>query len=336
MLGVTLTPTMAHASDKINVIPFRAYVKVDCRVPPGLGQELAERRIREVLGGDGPLEIEFTETVTGNQSGIESPLMDAISRWVTANDPGAETVPVILPGFSDSRWFREAFPDCVAYGFFPQRHMSLLEVAPLVHSADERIDVRDLGFAAGFYADIARGTCWAETALGSLAQLPGPARSEPEQQQDETERAADAEHRPGAKAARERTGQQIAEPAAGRASPSSRRRDTRESARGGMYRASAVSHRIINKPKPKPVASDSTITSASGARAASAPPISGQASTSNMPVFSGLRRTPRQTDERAEDRTGARHALEQAEHAGAAVGVPRDDRCERVPRRVHG
>jgi acetylornithine deacetylase/succinyl-diaminopimelate desuccinylase-like protein len=63
---------------------------------------------------------------------------------------------VILPGFSDSRWFREAFPDCVAYGFFPQRHMSLLESAPLVHSADERIDVRDLGFAAGFFADIAR------------------------------------------------------------------------------------------------------------------------------------------------------------------------------------
>jgi acetylornithine deacetylase/succinyl-diaminopimelate desuccinylase-like protein len=155
MLGVTLTPTMAHASDKINVIPSQAYVKVDCRVPPGLGLELAQQRIAEVLGGDG-LEIEFTETVTGNQSAIDTPLMSAISRWIAANDGGAETVPVILPGFSDSRWFREAFPDCVAYGFFPQRHMSLLEAAPLVHNADERIDIRDLGFAAGFYADIAR------------------------------------------------------------------------------------------------------------------------------------------------------------------------------------
>jgi acetylornithine deacetylase/succinyl-diaminopimelate desuccinylase-like protein len=153
MLGVTLTPTMAHASDKINVIPSRAYLKVDCRVPPGFGRELAERRIADVLG---PVEIEFTECVTGNSSAAESPLMDAISTWVATNDPGAETVPVILPGFSDSRWFREAFPDCVAYGFFPQRHMTLLEATPLVHSADERIDVRDLGFAAGFYADIAR------------------------------------------------------------------------------------------------------------------------------------------------------------------------------------
>jgi acetylornithine deacetylase/succinyl-diaminopimelate desuccinylase-like protein len=157
MLGVTMTPTMAQASMKINVIPSRATLKVDCRVPPGLGEETARKRIEEVLGSaTDHLTIEFTEKVTGNASPISSPLMDAIDRWVRSNDPGAETVPVILPGFSDSRWFREAFPECVAYGFFPQRHQTLLEAAPLVHNADERIDVRDLGFAASFYADIAR------------------------------------------------------------------------------------------------------------------------------------------------------------------------------------
>ena len=157
MLGVTLTPTMCHASDKVNVIPSRATLKVDCRVPPGLGEAAARERIHEVLGElDGDLHIDFNETVVGNQSPLDTPLMAAIDRWVRANDTGAESVPVILPGFSDSRWFREAFPDCVAYGFFPQRYMSLLEGAPLVHNADERIDVRDLGFAARFYADITR------------------------------------------------------------------------------------------------------------------------------------------------------------------------------------
>jgi acetylornithine deacetylase/succinyl-diaminopimelate desuccinylase-like protein len=157
MLGVTLTPTMAHASDKINVIPSHAQIRVDCRVPPGLGEDTARERIGEVLGNLSPdLEIEFIDSVIGNVSDPESELMDTISRWVAANDPGAVAVPVILPGFSDSRWFREAFPDCVAYGFFPHRHMNLFEVAPLVHSADERIDVRDLGFAARCYADIAR------------------------------------------------------------------------------------------------------------------------------------------------------------------------------------
>ncbi len=158
MLGVTLTPTMAHASDKINVIPSRAWLKVDCRVPPGLGEDAVHRRIAHVLGdgAEETYEIEFTEQVTGNASPVQSPLMDAIDRWVRAADPGAETVPLILPGFSDSRWFREAFPECVAYGFFPQRYMTVLDTTPLVHSANERIDVRDLGFAATCYADLAR------------------------------------------------------------------------------------------------------------------------------------------------------------------------------------
>jgi acetylornithine deacetylase/succinyl-diaminopimelate desuccinylase-like protein len=157
MLGVTLSPTMIRASEKINVIPSRAQLKVDCRVPPGLGEESARRRIREVLGDQADeLGLEFTETVVGNQSPPETPLMAAIAGWVNANDAAAATVPVILPGFSDSRWFRDAFPECVAYGFFPHRYMDLREAAPLVHSANERIDVRDLGFATNFYVDLAR------------------------------------------------------------------------------------------------------------------------------------------------------------------------------------
>ena len=45
----------------------------------------------------------------------------------------------MLPAFTDSRTFRDAFPECVAYGFFPQREMNLYETWPLVHSRDERI-----------------------------------------------------------------------------------------------------------------------------------------------------------------------------------------------------
>jgi acetylornithine deacetylase/succinyl-diaminopimelate desuccinylase-like protein len=157
MLGVTLAPTKIHASDKINVIPARAELKVDCRVPPGLGEDVTRARIAEVLGDQlGALELDFTEMVVGNASPVDTPLMRAIERWVSGADPGAAAVPVILPGFSDSRWFRDAFPECIAYGFFPQRHQSLLEGAPLVHGANERVDVRDLGFAAGCYAALTR------------------------------------------------------------------------------------------------------------------------------------------------------------------------------------
>jgi len=157
MLGVTFTPTRISASEKINVIPSRAELKVDCRVPPGLGAEAVRRGIAEVLGEQG-FRVEFTEQVVGNRSPMASELMEMISRWIAERDPGATVVPVILPGFTDSRHFREAFPECVAYGFFPQRHQSMLEAWPLVHGADERIDVRDLHFATEFFADLAKHT----------------------------------------------------------------------------------------------------------------------------------------------------------------------------------
>jgi acetylornithine deacetylase/succinyl-diaminopimelate desuccinylase-like protein len=155
LLGVTLAPTKIQASAKINVIPASAELRVDCRVPPGLGEEHALARIREVLGEDG-YDLEFTERVIGNGSAVDSALMDAITGWIGEHDPGARIVPTMLPGFTDSRTFRDAFPECVAYGFFPHRHMSLHETMPLIHAADERIDVRDLGFAASFFRDICK------------------------------------------------------------------------------------------------------------------------------------------------------------------------------------
>jgi acetylornithine deacetylase/succinyl-diaminopimelate desuccinylase-like protein len=159
MLGVTFTPTRIAASEKINVIPSRAELKVDCRVPPGLGEEEVRADVTAVLGeaggADSDWRLDFTERVVGNRSPVASELMETISAWIGEHDAGARAVPVVLPGFTDSRHFRIAFPECVAYGFFPQRHQSLLEGTPLIHGADERIDVRDLAFATELFGDLA-------------------------------------------------------------------------------------------------------------------------------------------------------------------------------------
>jgi acetylornithine deacetylase/succinyl-diaminopimelate desuccinylase-like protein len=153
-LRVTFAPTIVSAGEKINVIPARAEVRVDCRVPPGMGEEVARRRVMEVLDGGEGLQLEFTEAIVGNRSPVDSPLRDAIAGWLAEAEPGAEAIPIVLPAFTDSRWFRAAFPDCVAYGFFPQRRQTLYETWPLMHAADERIDMRDLGFAAAFFHDL--------------------------------------------------------------------------------------------------------------------------------------------------------------------------------------
>jgi acetylornithine deacetylase/succinyl-diaminopimelate desuccinylase-like protein len=88
MLGVTLAPTRISASDKINVIPSRAQLKVDCRTPPGMEREAVLARIHEVLGGDG-YAIEFFEEVVGNGSPADTPLTRSRSAWPTASSPSA-------------------------------------------------------------------------------------------------------------------------------------------------------------------------------------------------------------------------------------------------------
>ena len=154
-LGVTFAPTMISASEKVNVIPGRAHLKVDCRVPPGLGEDHARSRIAEVVGEDEGFEIRFDEQVIGNRSDVESELMDHIRDFVEREDPDAAIAPSVLPGFTDSRWFREAFPDCVAYGFCPHREMDLFEETALMHGVDERVRVEDLTMATRFYAELA-------------------------------------------------------------------------------------------------------------------------------------------------------------------------------------
>ncbi len=152
-LGLTVAPTMISASQKINVVPNAAELRVDCRAPAGMEPAAVAERLSGLLDG---LEPTWLEQVVGNHSPVASELMDAIADWVAEADPGAEAIPTVLPAFTDSRWWRAAFPDCVAYGFFPQRHQTLYDGWPLVHGADERIDVRDLGFAVEFYAQLPR------------------------------------------------------------------------------------------------------------------------------------------------------------------------------------
>jgi acetylornithine deacetylase/succinyl-diaminopimelate desuccinylase-like protein len=154
MLGMSVSPTMINASRKRNVIPAVCDVICDCRLLPGRSQAEAERVLREWLGEDS-WELEWIEGVGGSRSSQHTPLWEKIERWVAREEPGARIVPIILPGFTDSHFLREAF-GTIAYGFFPMRTMSPEVASRLVHSADERIAVEDLELGTRFVLDMAR------------------------------------------------------------------------------------------------------------------------------------------------------------------------------------
>jgi acetylornithine deacetylase/succinyl-diaminopimelate desuccinylase-like protein len=153
-LSLTISPTIIDASHKRNVIPAVCEVECDCRLLPGQTQAEAEAEIRGWLG-DGDYELEWIESVGGSRSSQHTPLWDALSGWIAAEEPGAAVAPVVLPGFTDSHYLRQAF-GTVAYGFFPMRAMAPELAARLIHSADERIPVDDLELGTRFVYDLAR------------------------------------------------------------------------------------------------------------------------------------------------------------------------------------
>jgi acetylornithine deacetylase/succinyl-diaminopimelate desuccinylase-like protein len=159
LLGTTLAPTEIEASKKRNVIPNRCQITVDCRILPGHTQEEVEAKVARLLDG-AQYDLEWIEAQGGTRSPVDSPLWDVVESFVAEVEPEAQTVPLLLSGFTDSHWVREAF-GTVAYGFFPMRAMEPEVAARLIHSADERIDLDDLELGVRFLRHAA-------TALSSL------------------------------------------------------------------------------------------------------------------------------------------------------------------------
>ncbi|MFL5969066.1 MAG: M20/M25/M40 family metallo-hydrolase [Gaiellaceae bacterium] len=155
LLSLTLSPTMAIASQKRNVVPAVCDITVDSRLLPGTTIDEQQAIVRGILG-EGDYELTSLEAHGGTRSPIQTPLWEAVSSWVETVEPGARPAPVCVAGFTDSHWFREAF-GTVAYGFFPSRVMPIETAARLIHSADERVPVADLELGVSFLRHAAQG-----------------------------------------------------------------------------------------------------------------------------------------------------------------------------------
>jgi acetylornithine deacetylase/succinyl-diaminopimelate desuccinylase-like protein len=155
LLGTTLAPTMIEASKKRNVIPNRCELTVDCRILPGHTRDEVEAKVATLLAGS-EYELEWIEAQGGTRSSVETPLWDVIESFVAEIEPEAQAVPLLVAGFTDSHWVREAF-GTVAYGFFPMRTMESELAARLIHSADERIELDDLELGVRFLRHAAEG-----------------------------------------------------------------------------------------------------------------------------------------------------------------------------------
>ena len=153
LLGATLTPTILEAGKVVNVIPTHAEASVDCRIVPEMTREETRALVIEIVDPLGiDWEFEWIDATEPNASPVPTPLSESIERVLRRDVPDAVLAPMCAGSFTDSRWIREAFPGCVAYGFapFPCEDLRTTE-GGRDHMPDERILVEDVTYQALFF-----------------------------------------------------------------------------------------------------------------------------------------------------------------------------------------
>jgi len=158
LFGATITPTMLTAGKAVNVIPTRAEARIDCRILPEMTHADVTDHVASVLDPLGiDWEFDWVDVTTPNASPAATTLTESIERVLRRDVPDAVLAPMTSGSFTDSRYLREAFPDCVAYGFAPFVAESFHAMdGGRDHQPDERILVEDVVYQTLFFERLAR------------------------------------------------------------------------------------------------------------------------------------------------------------------------------------
>jgi acetylornithine deacetylase/succinyl-diaminopimelate desuccinylase-like protein len=145
-----------RAGVKTNVIPDAVELEVDIRTLPGQTGAEIEAMIREAVGDlSESVEISALSDDPSSESAIDTPLWDSIQRVTGALVPGSRTVPFMIVGATDARFFRRAGSVAYGAGLFSDR-IPFAEFMSMFHGNDERIDQESLRLSAEFWMGVAK------------------------------------------------------------------------------------------------------------------------------------------------------------------------------------
>lgn len=143
LLHNTVSPTILHASNKINVIPGEASVELDGRLLPGFKPEDMLAELRPIVGVDVELEV------VRHDPGPAEPnmgLFDTLAGILRESDPDGIPVPLLLSGVTDGRFFSRL--GIQTYGYLPMQLPEDFNFSQTIHAANERIPAGAVGFGA--------------------------------------------------------------------------------------------------------------------------------------------------------------------------------------------
>ncbi len=154
MVRNTISLNFLRAGVKLNVIPDNVEAQLDIRLLPGQDVDEFIAFVRETLD-DEMIRIEPILASPGNVSETDGGEYLRLREAVAVHFPDALMPPSILPGISDSRFFRER--GVPAYGFCPL--LIPMDHLKMIHGNDEKISAEGLARGCDIYADVVRRLC---------------------------------------------------------------------------------------------------------------------------------------------------------------------------------
>ncbi|MGE5557889.1 MAG: M20/M25/M40 family metallo-hydrolase [Bacillota bacterium] len=135
----TISPTMLHAGDKVNVIPSSCEAFLDCRLLPGEDPCAFLELIRQIAASY-EVQMEIVENSPASSSQLDTELYRSMENAVRSEKPEAVLLPFLSAGATDSRYFRRQGMIC--YGFEP--FLLGPEEISRMHGINERISLENL------------------------------------------------------------------------------------------------------------------------------------------------------------------------------------------------
>jgi acetylornithine deacetylase/succinyl-diaminopimelate desuccinylase-like protein len=144
MLRTSIVPTMIKGGFRLNVIPADAQATLDVRALPDEDIEQLMEALSKVIA-DPQIEVKRASNLQPDRpaslpSSIHNEMFEALERSQGKVFPGSVTLPIMLPGATDSAQLRAK--GVQAYGIGVPRTD---EDASRVHGNDERVSVNALG-----------------------------------------------------------------------------------------------------------------------------------------------------------------------------------------------
>jgi acetylornithine deacetylase/succinyl-diaminopimelate desuccinylase-like protein len=137
----TVSPTIVHGGDKINVIPSEIELQLDGRLLPGFMPDDLIEELHDIVGEDVDFEL------VRHDPGPPDPdlsFYEPLAQILRELDPGSVPVPMLQPGVTDARFLSRA--GVQTYGWLPLRLPEGFEATALIHNADERVPAEAITF----------------------------------------------------------------------------------------------------------------------------------------------------------------------------------------------